>query len=157
MKHLSTQLNKVFCMKFLTFFSVSCTCLLLAGCGGSGEDNTVAPINTVPVTPATPIASTANTNAAQGHTFVTFNELDLEANNRSDNIATVAIADENDNIIFRASLQPSQSKEFTLSIAAGNNLYKVHWIGFDTNIDNYNTFTQEVSDVTNALTFEGFY
>ena len=144
-------------MKYHSLVIVASTCMLLTGCGSEGDESTDTSLNLLPPQQSTPVATTADTIAATGHTFVTFSELDLDAINRSDNIATVAIADENDNIIFRMMLEPAQQKSFSLTAPAGNNLFTVHWISYDSSIDGYNTLTTQVSDLTNALSSEGFY
>lgn len=144
-------------MKYYSLVMVASTFLLLTGCGSEDEESTGTSLNLLPPQQTTPVVTTANTTAAAGHTFETFSELDLEAINRSDNIATVAIADENDNIIFRTMLQPAQQKMFSLTAPAGDNLFTVHWISYDSSIDSYNTLSRQVSDISNALSFEGFY
>lgn len=152
-------------MKFFSIIVMSSALICLTACGGS-SDNAAAPSNVPPTTTpvssnsgadtTTPLISTATTTAAPEHTFVTFTQLVLDASNQSEHVATVAIADENDQVIFRTSLQPAQQKGFILPVSAGNSGYQVHWSSFDTSIDNYNTQSQYVTDLTNALTFEGF-
>jgi len=149
--------NKDLVMKYYSLVIVASTCLLLTGCGSEDEESTGTSLNLLPPQQTTPVVTTANTTAAAGHTFETFSELDLEAINRSDNIATVAIADENDNIIFRTMLQPAQQKMFSLTAPAGDNLFTVQWVSYDSSIDSYNTLSRQVSDISNALSFEGFY